>query len=186
MGLWSFYNQSSITETYDSIDNTVSYTLTLPLRNPYSIDSLPDLPAKIYKGTYLLVKGMVKNPQFVAAKLNCQMIYQPWIATNSQYKIMDYDFTVVAPYQPIVGSQLEVIVPEYFARYNTGTLGSLYYYGYDNNALSFMGDRVFLMDIANNTQSMGFRMRLRNPYIVGTTSPFRLSMRYQGSLYMFD
>jgi hypothetical protein len=156
------------------------------MQNPYMIDSLADLPATIYKGTYLLVEGNVKNPTFQAAPLQCTMTYNSWLSANNQYKVVDYDFTVLALYPPIVTSQLEIIVPEYFARYNTGVQNTLFYYGYDNNMLSFQGDRVFLMDIFNSTATLKYRLRLQNPYIVGSTSPFRLSLTYQGSVYMFD
>lgn len=114
------------------------------------------------------------------------MTASPWLGTNSQYKVVDYDFAISALYPAITSSQLEIIVPEYFARYNVGVLNTLFYYGYDGNTLSFLGDRVFAMTINNSTSTMKYRLRLQNPYIVGDTSPFRLSLRYQGSIYMFD
>lgn len=49
-----------------------------------------------------------------------------------------------------------------------------------------MGDRVYNMAILNSTTQMRYRLRLRNPYVIGTTSPFRLSLRYHGGLYMYD
>lgn len=79
--------------------------------NPYSVDALSDLPAKLFKGTYMLVKGQVKNPVFSAAPLQCSMTVSSFISSNSQYKVVDYDFSVLPLYPPIIASQLEIIVP---------------------------------------------------------------------------
>lgn len=156
------------------------------MRNPYSVDAIANLPATLFKGTYLLVRGAVKNPTFSAAPLQCSMLPSSWLGSNSQYKVVDYDFTITALYQALASSELEIIVPEYFARYNTGSPNTLFYYGYDGNVLSFQGDRTFLMSIENSTSTMRYRLRLQNPYIIGTTSPFRLSLRLRNSMYMFD
>lgn len=64
LSLGTSYNISVLQQQYASIDATQEYTIVFGMRNPYSIDAIADLPAKIFKGTYLLVRGQVKNPTF--------------------------------------------------------------------------------------------------------------------------
>lgn len=101
----TYYNQSNIVQNFTNLDSSAEYTITVPLRNPFNIDSLQDLPARIYKGTYLLVRGLATNPQFQPAPLQCTMSpIQPY--ANSRYKVMDYLINISTLYAPIQDSTL--------------------------------------------------------------------------------
>jgi hypothetical protein len=98
------------------------------LINPYSTGPFNNLPIKIYKGTYVLVQGTVKNPDFIAAPLICTMSPLTSIQSNSKYKQVDYILDVSTPYLPLIDSELQIIVPEYFERQISGYQQTLYYY----------------------------------------------------------